>query len=185
MTPLTALWLPIVLSAVVVFIASSLIHMLLGYHNSDWARLPEEDKFRDALRGVSMPPGDYMTPRCDKPADMKTPEYQEKMKQGPVMVFTVLPNGQMGMGKALVLWFIYTLIVSIFAGYIAGRALEPGVDYLEVFRFAGATAFAGYALGQLQNSIWYARKWSTTIKNVIDGLIYGLLTAGVFGWLWP
>lgn len=185
MTPLTALWLPIVLSAVVVFIASSLIHMLLGYHNSDWARLPEEDKFRDALRGVSMPPGDYMTPHCDKPADMKTPEYQEKLKQGPVMVFTVLPNGQMGMGKILVLWFAYALVVSVFAGYIAGRALEPGVDYLEVFRFAGTTAFAGYALGQLPNSIWYARKWSTTIKSVIDGLIYGLLTAGVFGWLWP
>jgi hypothetical protein len=34
-------------------------------------------------------------------------------------------------------------------------------------------------------SIWYSRAWINTIKSTIDGLIYALLTAGTFGWLWP
>jgi len=71
------------------------------------------------------------------------------------------------------------------AAYIAGRALEPGAHYLSVFRFAGATAFFGYAFALMQQSIWYKRAWGTTFKSTFDGLIYALLTAGTFGWLWP
>jgi hypothetical protein len=42
-----------------------------------------------------------------------------------------------------------------------------------------------YGLGNLAKVIWKGEPWSMVIKEVIDGLIYGLLTAGVFGWLWP
>ena len=89
------------------------------------------------------------------------------------------------MAKSLVLWFIYTVIVSFFAAYIGGRALPAGTDYLHVFQIVGAAAFVGYSLALLQMSIWYRRAWSLTIKALFDGLIYGLLTAGTFGWLWP
>lgn len=41
------------------------------------------------------------------------------------------------------------------------------------------------ALALLQNSIWYKRKWSSTLKSMADGLVYALVTAGTFGWLWP
>jgi hypothetical protein len=75
--------------------------------------------------------------------------------------------------------------VSFFAAYIGGRALGPSADYLEVFRFTGCTAFIGYGLALLQNSIWYKRNWGATLKSVFDALVYGLLTAGAFGWLWP
>lgn len=184
-TALTALWLPILVSAVFVFVASSIIHMFLGWHNSDYPPMPDEAKFCDAVRPLAIPPGDYMIPRAKSTAEMRTPEFQEKLTAGPVMVITVIPNGPMTMGKSLGGWFVYSLVVSLFAAYIAGRALPPGSPYLQVFRFAGATAFAGYALGLWQMSIWYRRKWSTTIKSTIDGLIYALLTAGVFGWLWP
>jgi hypothetical protein len=54
-----------------------------------------------------------------------------------------------------------------------------------VFRLVGTAAFMGYSLALLQHSIWYKRNWGTTLKSVFDGLLYGLLTAGVFGWLWP
>jgi hypothetical protein len=27
--------------------------------------------------------------------------------------------------------------------------------------------------------------WSIVLKESFDGLIYSLLTAGTFGWLWP
>ena len=87
--------------------------------------------------------------------------------------------------KALALWFVYSLVVSVFAAYIAGRALRPRTEFAEVFRFVGTTAFLGYALAMAQQSIWYGKKWSTTFKSMFDGLIYALLSAGIFGWLWP
>jgi hypothetical protein len=126
-----------------------------------------------------------MIPRPSSAKEMRTPEYAAKLKSGPVMVVTVFPNGMTSMVQSLVLWFLYLAVVSLFAAYVAGRALPPGVPYLQVFRFAGVTAFTGYSLAIWQMSIWYRRAWSTTIKSTIDGLIYALLTAGTFGWLWP
>jgi hypothetical protein len=89
------------------------------------------------------------------------------------------------MGLSLTLWFLYCIVMGVFAAYVSGRALGPGAHYLSVFRFAGCTAFAGYALALWQNSIWYKRAWTTTLKSTFDGLVYALLTAGTFGWLWP
>lgn len=185
MTGLVALWLPILLSAVIVFIASSLIHMVLPWHKSDYPKMPDEGGVSDALRPFAIPPGDYMIPRCSSMKEMGSPEFLEKMDRGPVMIVTVMPNGRPGMSRNLGLWFVYCCAISVFAAYIAGRALPPATDYLQVFRFAGATAFLGYAGALWQQSIWYRRAWSLTIKATIDGLIYGLLTAGTFGWLWP
>ena len=185
MTALSALWLPILLSAVFVFMASSLIHMVLPWHKSDYPKLPNEQKVMDALRPLAMPPGDYMVPRPSSRQEMQSPEFAAKVKAGPVMVLTVMPNGAMSMGRNLGLWFVYCVAVGLFAAYVAGRALPPGAVYLRVFRFAGATAFIGYAVALWQMSIWYRRAWSTTIKATVDGLIYALLTAGTFGWLWP
>jgi hypothetical protein len=100
-------------------------------------------------------------------------------------MMTVMPSGSMAMGKQLTMWFGYAVVVGIFAAYVAGRALPPGTPYLAVFRFAGVTAFLGYAVALWQMSIWYHRAWITTVKATVDGLIYALLTAGTFGWLWP
>ena len=185
MTGLSALWLPILLSAVFVFLASSVIHMLSPWHNSDYPKMPNEDKVMDALRPLAIPPGDYMVPRPAGRDDMRSPAFAAKMKQGPVMMVTVMPNGPVAMGRNLTLWFLNAIIISILAAYIAGRALPPGTHYLQVFRFAGTTAFIGYSAALWQASIWYRRAWSTTAKLTIDGLIYALLTAGTFGWLWP
>jgi hypothetical protein len=187
MTGISGLWLPILLSAVFVFLASSVLHMALPWHRSDLARVPREDEFRAAVGPLAVPPGDYMVPRAMSMAEMKTPEFAEKLSQGPNLVMTVLPTGPFTMGKNLALWFVYSLVVSLFAAYIAGRALPsgPDTDYLEVFRFAGATAFIGYSLALWQMTIWYQRSWVTTAKSTVDGLVYALLTAGTFGWLWP
>jgi hypothetical protein len=185
MTELQALWLPILLSSVIVFLASSVIHMATPWHKSDYLKVPNEDKVMDALRPFAIPPGDYMIPRASSAQDMRSPEFTEKMKKGPVMILTVIPNGPTAMGKNLVLWFLYSAIVGLFAAYVASRALDASAPYLRVFQFAGTTAFVGYAIALLQMSIWYRRSWSTTIKTMVDGLIYALLTAGTFGWLWP
>ncbi len=185
MVSLMSLWLPILLSAVLVFVASSLIHMLLKYHRTDFGKVPNEDQVMDALRPFGIAPGDYVIPYAGSTDAMKTAEFIEKTTKGPVAFMTVLENGPPAMGKSLVQWFVYCLVVGIFAAYIAGHALDPGADYRAVFRYVGAVAFTGYALALLQNSIWYKRNWTATLKSVFDGLLYALLTAGTFGWLWP
>jgi hypothetical protein len=185
MVPVMLLWLPIVVAAVIVFVASWIIHVVLPYHKDDMKKLPKQDEIMDALRPFNILPGDYFLPRADSMKEMGAPEFQEKLKKGPVALMTVIPNGPISMGSSLVQWFLYCLVVGVFAAYIAGRALTAGAHYLEVFRFAGCTAFVGYGLAQLQNSIWWHRAWGTTTKSLFDSLVYGLLTAGTFGWLWP
>ena len=185
MVPVTSLGAPILVSGAIVFVASSIIHMVLPYHRSDLRRLSNEDEVLDALRRLGIPPGDYAVPHPGSPAGMKAPEFVEKMTRGPIVLMTVAPGSPPSMGMKLLLWFLYSIVVSVFAAYIAGRALGPGAHYLAVFRFAGASAFMGYSLALLQHSIWYRRNWCTTLKSVFDGLVYGLLTAGTFGWLWP
>jgi hypothetical protein len=184
MTGLTLLWLPILVSAVLVFVASSVIHMASPWHKTDYPKLATEQQVMDALRPLAIPPGDYFVPRPAGREELNSPAFKEKMKQGPVVLFTVMP-GEFSMGRNLALWFLFCVVVGVFAAYITGRALPAGTPYLQVFRFAGATAFIGYSLALWQLSIWYHRAWLTTIKATLDGLIYGLLTAGTFGWLWP
>jgi hypothetical protein len=185
MVPLTALWLPILLSAVFVFVASSIIHMALPYHRSDYGKVPNEDAVMEALRKFAIPPGDYMVPNAGSMANAKSPAFLEKITKGPVLLMTGMKSGSFRMGEQLTQWFVYCAAVSLFAGYIASRAAGPGAPYMQVSQFASATAFAGYGLALWQNSIWYRRKWTTTLKSNFDSLIYGFITGGVFGWLWP
>lgn len=182
--PLTALWLPIVLSAVIVFIASSIIHMVLPYHRSDYKQLPDEEKLLTALRPSSPKPGLYIFPYCTHQT-MKSPEIIERYKQGPVGFVTFIPNGMPVLAKFLAQWFIYSLLVGFFVAYLTGHTVPAGTPYLAVFRVAGTAAFLAYGMGHISDGIWKGQLWGNTTKEVIDGLIYGLLTAGCFGWLWP
>ena len=185
MVGLDVLWLPILLSSAIVFAASALVHMFTPWHKNDYRKAPREDEMMDAVRALAVPPGDYMVPMTSSMEEMRSPEFVEKMKKGPILVLTVIPGGSTGMVKNLVQWFLYSVVVGILAAYVAGRALSSDAEYLSVFRFAGTTAFIGYSVALWQMSIWYHRSWCTTIKSTIDGLLYALLTAGVFGWLWP
>jgi hypothetical protein len=184
MVSILSLWLPIVLSAVLVFIVSSVIHMVLTYHRSDFAPLPDEDAVMDALRPFNLPQGEYVMPYANSSKQMNDPEFKARLEKGPVAFLTVFST-DFQMGKSLVLWFLYCGLIGVFAAYMTGRALGPGAHYLEVFRFAGAAAFGGYGLALLQNSIWYKRRWATTFKAMADSLAFALVTAGAFGWLWP
>lgn len=187
MVSIVSLWLPILLSAVIVFIVSSIIHMVLGYHKNDFSGLPDEAGVMDALRPFSIPPGEYVMPRAADMKEMGTPEFTEKVTKGPCAFLTVLENEPFKMGTQLTLWFVYSIVIGIFSAYVATRALAaiPNPDYLAVFRFVGFTAFVCYTVGLWQNSIWYKRSWKTTAKSTFDGLVYALFTAGTFGWLWP
>jgi len=189
MTPLSALWLPIVLSAVIIFVASSIMHMLLPYHRSDYKQLPDEDKSRSALRATGLACGLYIFPYGTH-KDMNTPAMVEKYNQGPVGMMIVFKNGPPFMPKFLGLWFGYCLLIGFFVAYVAAHTMgaqtfAPHMQYLAVFRIVGSAAFLAFGLGPLANVIWKGYPWVFVIKEVIDGLIYALLMAGTFGWLWP
>lgn len=186
MVALSALWLPILVSAVAVFVVSSIIHMTPLWHKTDYPRFPNEDRVLDALRPIGIPPGDYMMPRPTSTAEMRSPEFKEKLKRGPAVVLTVMAPWSGSMAKPLSLWFVYCLVVSVLAAFIAGSALHPGTPtFSAVLHYAASTAFIGYAVALWQMSIWYQRAWRMTLKATLDGVIYALITGAVFGWMWP
>jgi hypothetical protein len=180
---LSSLWLPILLSAITVFVVSGLFWTVIQHHNSDWRKLPDEEIARQALKGV--PPGEYTIPHAADGKARQSPEWQEKFKEGPAAMMTVLPHGSMAMGKQFIQWIVYCLIISLLVGYVAAASLPAGTEYLKVFQITATTAWLAYAGGAAAGSIWFGHGWIGTVKDIIDGLVYGLLTAGMFGWLWP
>ena len=185
MISVTALLVPALLAAVLVFVVSSIIHMMTPWHAGDFQKLPNEEGVLAALRPFNLTPGQYVAPRPASMKDMGSPEFQAKVKLGPSLMMSIMPTGQSGMGQQLVLWFLYNVVVALFAGYITSKALQPGADYRAVFKFVAAIAFGAYNIGIWQFSIWYRRPWIVTLKSTIDGVIYACLTAAAFSWLWP
>jgi hypothetical protein len=176
---------PIIVSAVLVFVASSILHMALKYHNADYRKFPNEDEVRAVIQKGNPPPGQYLLLYAMGPNAMKDPGLIEKFKQGPVGLAFLRQPGMPSMGPLLGQWFGYLLVISFVVAYVAAHALAPGTPYLAVFRVVGAVAFLAYAGARVQSAIWQGEPWSVTIKDIIDGLIYGCVTAGTFGWLWP
>jgi len=182
---LAALWQPIVLSAVLVFILSAIIHMVLKYHNSDYHKLPNEDAVRAAIRSGNPAPGQYILPHAVDMKECGTPEMLQKFAEGPVGVLYLKRPGPPTMGPALAQWFLFILWVSLLVAFVAARAISPGTAYLPVFCTVAAVGFLAYAAGVLPASIWMGKPWGVTAKEMFDGLLYALVTAGTFGWLWP
>lgn len=184
MVQLSALWIPILVSAVFVLIALSILHMLPGWHKGDLKALPAEPSIMEVVRTADVPPGDYRFP-YGTTAEMTTPAFDEKMKAGPVGVVTIMPNGTINMGKLMGQWFVYSLVIAVIVAYVTGRTRGPGAPYLEVFRVSGAVTFCCYSVAHWQNWIWWGKSTRFTLTHTVDGLVFALVTAGTFGWLWP
>ena len=185
MVGMQGLWLPVLLSAVIVFIVSAVLNMALPWHKSDFLEVPDEVKILDALRPFNLRPGDYMMPKAKDMADLKSPEFIAKATRGPKIIMTVMPNGVGGLGSSLAKWFVYLLIISAFCALIAGRSMHAGTNSYHVFHMVAVVAFLGYVPALWQLNIWYRRGFWLTVKSSIDGIIYAAVTAGVFVWLWP
>ena len=182
---LASLWLPILLSSVIVFIASAVLHMIIPFHKGDFKGMPGEAGIMAEMRKAGLGRGVYMFPHCESMKSMGSPEYLEKYKQGPVGIVTILPVGPTpSMAKNLVQWFCYCIMISVFVAYLC-RMLPAGAAYGEVFCWAATVGILGYGASHITESIWDGRPWGITIKFIIDGIIYGCLTGGTFGWLWP
>jgi hypothetical protein len=182
---LADLWLPIVLSSVLVFLVSSLLHMVLPIHRGDFGKLPNEDDVLASMRDKGVGPGQYMFPCPASMKDMATPEMKARFEKGPVGTMIVRPSGAPALGKSLLQWFLFSVVVSVFVAYLASFTLGHGLPYGKVFRFAGTAAFLGYGVYALQDSIWKGQSWCVSLKFVFDGLVYALVTAGAFAAFWP
>ncbi|HIF22042.1 MAG TPA: hypothetical protein EYQ27_09080 [Gemmatimonadetes bacterium] len=185
MVTLVDLLLPILVSSIVVFFVSSLFHMVLPIHKNDYKQIPGEDDVRAAIRNANVPPGEYMLPCPKDMKDCQSPEILAKMNEGPVGVVIIRPNGPMQMGKALLQWFIYSLVVGFVAAYVASFTISAGAEYSLVFRVTGTIAIAIYALSNVMESIWKGVSWKIALKFVGDGIAYGLVTGATLAWLWP
>lgn len=185
MVPLEQLWIPIIASAVLVFIASALIHMVIKWHNPDYHGFANEDEVRAAIRKTSPAPGQYFLPYCPDPKQMEKPEIRKKFTEGPIGFVTLRPPGPPSMTQPLVLWFISCVIISAIAGYLASRTVPPGASFLAVCRVVSIVAFFAYAWGGVHQAIWMGKPWGSAAKEILDGVIYAVITAATFGWLWP
>ncbi|MDQ2985890.1 MAG: hypothetical protein M3R13_04110 [Armatimonadota bacterium] len=177
---LSDLWMPILVSAVFVWIASFLMHMVLPFHKGDWKGLPDENRVAEALSGI--PAGNYMLPHGTM-ADMKDPAFQERQRRGPNGTITIW-DGMVNMGKNLVLTLLSYILIGVFVAYVCWHAFAGDTpEYLDVFRIAGTVAFMAHGLAYIPHVIWYrhVRLW----PELLDAAIYGMVTAGTFGWLWP
>lgn len=185
MTPLASLWVPVLLSAVLVFLASSLIHMVFKWHEAEYRKLPDEDGVRAAIQRADPVPGQYVLPWCLDPKAREGDEARRRYEEGPVALVWLMPRGQPALGRSLGQWFLFNLVLAFLLAYLAAHTLGPGRPWLAVFRVVGTAAFLAHGLGQVPGSIWMGKPWRATAKDLLDALIFALVTAGTFAWLWP
>jgi len=183
--PFGSLWLPGIAAAVAVWIASSIVHMVLRYHRADYRQLSDEESVAGAVRKVGPGPGLYVMPYCPDMAQMKDPAFRKKYEEGPVALLTVMRNGPPALGKSLAQWFLLCLLVSFVTAYVARHTLAFASHGLAVMRVTGTVAFIAYGFGYFQDSIWKGIPWSNSLRGLVDAAIYGVVTGLVFRLLWP
>lgn len=181
---LQTLWMPILVSGIAVFILSAMVWTVFPHHKTEWRRLPNEDAAMDALRAGNPTPGLYSFPHATDMKEMGNPDFVAKMQRGPVGYLTLVPNGPPAMGPMMAKSVVYNLIVALFVGYVAFHAIDPASEYLQVFRIVGTVMFMTCALGTVPDAIWFGKPWKSWALHAGDSLLYALVTAGIFGWLW-
>ena len=179
------LWQPILVATAFCFIASAVLWMMGPHHKGDWKAAPNQDAVIDALRKGGADAGGYMFPYADRGDKTAFQESMKKWAEGPSGIMYVFPRGAMSMGRMMGQQLVFFLIVNVFLAYVGHHGQLDGQPYLRVFQVIGCVAFMTYSLGTVPESIWFGRPWRHWLTGAFDGLVYALLTAGTFGWLWP
>ncbi|HRP62220.1 MAG TPA: hypothetical protein PK400_02895 [Phycisphaerales bacterium] len=187
MVSLLDLWLPIVLSAAAVWVASALAWMVMPHHKNDFKKLADEDTVMKAVRAASVAPGIYFFPHMTEcnPAKMD-PETKAKFESGPHGLLQVWPPESFGkMGRNMVLSFIFYLVVGVFIAYLATIGLSAGRDFMGVFRFTGTAALMAYTFASIPQAIWFGTPLRNVLACIADGVAFAVITGALFAWLWP
>jgi hypothetical protein len=180
------LWLAIIAAAVFVFVASSIVHMAIKWHNADYHGLSNEEAVRAAVRAGNPVPGQYIIPYCKEQSEMKSEAMQQKFREGPVGYLVLRPNGAWSMGPMLGMWFALNVFVALISGYIAAHAIAvPNPSGLSIARYVSAVTFMAYGVGALSGAIWWGKTWRSAFFELLDAAIYACVTAAAFAWLWP
>ena len=175
-----SLILPIVLSAVALFIASFLSWMVLQLHKQDWVKLAQEEKFIEAARGCDIPPGSYAFPACGCPEEMKSDEFKKKLEAGPHGIMTVF--GPISMGRNLGLTFVYFLVASFCLAYLTTLAVPPGADFMKVFRFVATAGFMTFYSAIVPHAIWFKCR---IVGHLIESVAFAAIIGAIFAAMWP
>ena len=86
------------------------------------------------------------------------------------------------MGANIACTLAFFLIASFCIAYLATIGLRQESDFMDVFRFVGTAGILTFCAGGIPNRIWFKRKMR---GDLLDGLVYGLLTGLIFASLWP
>lgn len=184
MDMIAQLWLPILVSAVAIFIVSFLVWMVLPHHKADIKKLPDEPAFVETLGRMNLPPGVYMWPNCETKEEFNSDEFKQRYEAGPWGNITVV-GAKPNMGANLAIVFVFYLIVSLLTAYITGEAREPGASFSQVFQIAATVAAMAYALGSVPHDIWFGKPMRFRVTEFIDQIVYGLITGAIFAVMWP
>ena len=181
---ISTLWMPILATAVLVFIASSLIHMVFKWHMADYNALSNEEEVRAVIRAGSPKPNLYVIPYCADMKAMASEEMKKKFIEGPCALLTIRPSGAPTMGKALGSWFVLNLVIAAIAACLAMSAY-PGKEHANAAgQLAGIVTFLTYFGGSVQMGIWMGKPWASVARDALDCIIFAVITGLVFMWLW-
>lgn len=186
MNELFQLWLPTLVAAVSVFVASSLIHMVFKWHNSDYRKLANEDDVLAAIRTGAPAPGQYVLPHCADMKDLQNESMQKKFREGPVGFLTLKRPGPPAMGGALAKWFVLNLVVATVAALVAAHVWGLRADANRAAcHMVALITFLTYGGGSIQAGIWMGKPWTSVAKDLLDSVIYAVVSGAAFCWLWP
>jgi len=177
---LLGLWLPIVVTAVVLFFASFVAWMILPHHFGDRSKLDKENEFMDHLRDLNVQPGNYLFPYAASGKEMGSQEHQKRYAKGPRGTINIysMPNT----GANLFCTLLFFLVTATIIGYVAWEALEgwdpAKVTFLKVFQIVGAVGVLTYSSAGILNGIWFKKK---LVTDIVDGIVYGIITGLIFG----
>lgn len=180
---LLPLWLPILLSAVAVWIVSAIVWMALPHHKRDFIALPDEDAFIDFIRKSGIEPGNYVFPDFRGSEAMKSEKIQNLLEKGPVGHLSVWP-APLTMGGKLVATFIVYLAVSMMIAYLTRVALPGAAPFPKVFQVAATAGVLAYCFSFIPNGVWFGAYTRTIVASFVDGIVYGCITGAIFAWFW-
>jgi hypothetical protein len=181
---LIPLWLPILLSAAIVWVISAVVWMALPHHKRDFIALPDEDGLMEYLRKNGIQPGNYVFPDFRDPKVMKSEKTQKALNEGPVGHLSVWQT-PLTMGGKMVATFIVYLVVSTLIAYLTRVALPGPAPFTKVLQVAGTAGILAYCFSFIPNAVWFGSYKRTIVANFVDGIVYGLITGAIFAWRWP
>lgn len=184
---LLPLWLPILLSAGVIWVMSIIFGMALPHHKQDWIGLGDEDGFMEDLRRRGIKPGNYLFPDFRSSEQLRSEKVERALKEGPVGHLSVWKT-PVTMGDKMVGTLVVHLVVCILIAYLTRIALpaaSPPPPFAKVFQIAGTAGVLAYSFSFIPNALWFGAYKRTIVASIFDGVLYGVVIGAIFAWRWP